>query len=118
MGSHKMSTSLLPHIILKVHIEILTGFSHIFTPDGLDNTLLSQSCVLEKCSGSGNAGRNVHSKGRREGEELPIAPSMTSSNTTVRDPSTSVRRTEFTAQTGGILGCYSLSHNCRIGYKK
>ena len=26
---------------LKVYIEVLTGFSHVFSPDGLNNTLLS-----------------------------------------------------------------------------
>ena len=32
--------------ILKVYIEALTGFSHIFNPDSLNNTLLSQGCIL------------------------------------------------------------------------
>ena len=34
-----------PTSILKVYIEALTGFSHIHSPDGLDNTLLSQGYV-------------------------------------------------------------------------
>lgn len=33
--------------ILKVYIETLMGFSHIFSPDGLNNTLLFQGCILE-----------------------------------------------------------------------
>lgn len=33
--------------ILKVYVLVLTGFSHAFSPDGLNNTVLSHSCVLE-----------------------------------------------------------------------
>ena len=33
--------------ILKVYIEVFTGFSHVFHPDDLHNTLLSQGCALE-----------------------------------------------------------------------
>ena len=36
--------------ILKVYTEALTGFSHVFSPDGLNTTLLSQSCILENSS--------------------------------------------------------------------
>lgn len=46
LGGCKMSRS--PHFptkILKVSIEALTGFGHVFSPDGL-NTLLSQGCIL------------------------------------------------------------------------
>ena len=44
----KTSTSLhLLARILKVYIEALIGFSHIHNPHGLNNTLLSQGCVLE-----------------------------------------------------------------------
>lgn len=45
------------------------GFSHVHRPDGL-NTLLSQGCILENGSHSGNGWRNLHSKdggGRGEG---------------------------------------------------
>ena len=43
-----MSKSLhLPTRILKVYIEALTGFSHLFSPDGLINTSLSQGCITE-----------------------------------------------------------------------
>ena len=40
----------------------LTRFSHIFSPDGLTNTLLSQSCILENGSHCENTGENVYSK--------------------------------------------------------
>ena len=33
--------------ILKVYIKALTGFSHIYRSDCLNNTLLSQGCILE-----------------------------------------------------------------------
>ena len=33
--------------ILKVSMEGLTGLSHTYHPDGLNNTVLSQGCVLE-----------------------------------------------------------------------
>ena len=47
LGSHKTSSSQhLPIRILKVYTEALIGFGHIFGPDGLNNTSLSQSCVF------------------------------------------------------------------------
>ena len=58
-----MSGSLhLPASILKVYKETLTGFSYIYRLDGLKNTLLSQGCVLENDSHSGDGGKRVHSK--------------------------------------------------------
>lgn len=46
-GSHKMSRSL--HLLPEssVYIEALIGFSHLFNPDGLNHTSLSQGSVLE-----------------------------------------------------------------------
>ena len=45
----KMSRSPHPSIrILKVYVEALTGFSHVFSPDGLNKTVLSQELSL-KC---------------------------------------------------------------------
>ena len=41
--------------ILKVYIEALTGLSHIHNPQGLNNTLLSQGCVLENGFYHGNS---------------------------------------------------------------
>ena len=35
-----------PPRILKVYLESLTGFSHVYCPDGLNNTLLSQGCIF------------------------------------------------------------------------
>jgi len=59
MGSLKMSRSLTqPTRILKVYIEALTGFSHIFCPDGLsNNTLFSQSFMLGTAPTVGTVGR-------------------------------------------------------------
>lgn len=61
LGSRKMSVSLtgLPH--LKVYVEALTGFSHIFHPDG---TSLSQGCGLGVASRSREGKRHPHSKDR------------------------------------------------------
>ena len=47
----------LPARILKVSIEILTGFSHIRSPDDLKNTLFSQGRVLENSSQGGMVDR-------------------------------------------------------------
>lgn len=60
-----MSTSLhLPARILKVYIKASSGFSHLFHPYGLNNTLLSQGYVLETAPGTGNTWKNMHSKDR------------------------------------------------------
>lgn len=48
-------------------------FSHVFSSDGLNNTLLSQGRVLENGSSRGNSGRNVHSKDRGWGKKPLIA---------------------------------------------
>ena len=51
LGSCKMSKSLHQSTrMLKVYIEALTRFSHIHSPDGLNNTLLFQGCILENGS--------------------------------------------------------------------
>ena len=55
--------------ILKVYIEALTGFSHITNPDGLNNTVFSQGCILESISHCGNTGQRVHSEDRGGGVE-------------------------------------------------
>ena len=48
LGGCKASRSLhLPTRILKVFIEALMGFSLIYCSVGLNNTLLSQGCILE-----------------------------------------------------------------------
>ena len=44
LGDYKTSGSLhLPTGILIVYVEALNRFRHIYHPDGLDDTLLSQS---------------------------------------------------------------------------
>lgn len=60
----------LPTRILKVYLEAFTGFSHMYFPDGLHHTLLSQGCVLENSSSCGKGGQKVHGKGRGGVEEL------------------------------------------------
>ena len=56
-----------------VNIEALKGFSHIFSPDGLNSTLLSSRLCPWSSSSDGNSGQNVHSKDRVEGKESLIA---------------------------------------------
>ena len=74
LGSCNMSRSLhSPARILKVYTEALTGFSHIFSPDGLNNTLLSQCFILENISHCGNSGQNAYSKDRGGDEQPPVA---------------------------------------------
>lgn len=81
-GAARWQTCLpLPSRTLKVCTEALMGFSPVFSPDGLSNTFLSQSCSLENSSHCGNGGQSVHSKGRgRAGRlRMPGASSPTSS---------------------------------------
>lgn len=67
LGSHKMSrSSHLPTRILKVYAEALTGFSRIFSPDGLNTTLFSQGGILENGSSCGNTWQNLYSKAGEE----------------------------------------------------
>lgn len=74
LGSCKINSSLhLPSRILKVFIEALNGLSHIYYPDALNNTLLSQGSVLENSSHSGNGWQIIESKDRKAVEELPTA---------------------------------------------
>lgn len=48
LGSCKTSGTLHPPArILKAYIEVLTGSSRVFSPDGLNTTLFYQGCVLE-----------------------------------------------------------------------
>lgn len=42
LGSCKASRFLHPARILKSYLEFLPGFSHVYRPDGLNNTLLCQ----------------------------------------------------------------------------
>lgn len=81
LGGCEMSGS--PYLlarILQVYIEALTGLSHRDFPDGLNDTLLSQGCVLENSSSRGNGGWNEYYKDYDGGEEpqLPGASSCVS----------------------------------------
>lgn len=58
LGGHKTSRCLHPPtIILKIYIEALTGFGHVYGPDGLNNTPLSEGSVLAVASHAGKAYR-------------------------------------------------------------
>ena len=64
LGCHKMSRS--PHLptrILKVYIESLTVFRHMYNPGSFKNTLLSQGYVLGTASTVETVGR-VYFKGQ------------------------------------------------------
>jgi len=68
LGGRKMSRSLhLPTRILRVYIEALMGFSHIQSPDGLNNTFLSQGYILEMAPTMGRVSRTYIP---RRGERL------------------------------------------------
>lgn len=74
LGNWKMNTSShQPTRILKVYVEALSGLSHVYRPDGLENTLLSLSYALGTAPTVGIVGRTVCSKERRGGEEPSIA---------------------------------------------
>ena len=53
-----------PTIILKVYIEALTGFSHVYHPDGLNTTFLCQGCILGAASGNREGKKYIYSKDR------------------------------------------------------
>ena len=58
---------------LKIYIEALTGFSHFFSPDGLNCSLLFQLCILDNISHHVKSGQNAHSKDREGDEQPPVA---------------------------------------------
>ena len=58
LGGHKTSWLLHPPAwIIKVYIETLIKFNHIYYPDGLNNTLLSEDCGFEATPTVGTVGR-------------------------------------------------------------
>ena len=60
---HSKSKCPQPHAkILKTYIEVLPGFSHVFCPDNLTNTVLSQGSNLENGSHLGCDVQNIHSE--------------------------------------------------------
>ena len=75
-----MSRSLqLPARIWKVYTEALTGFSHVFSITGLNNTSLSQGYVLETAASMGRVGRTYIPK-TEEGIQLTRQPTVMSSS--------------------------------------
>lgn len=94
LNSHMTSRSLCPPTrTLRFYVQILTGFSHIYCPDGLNNTLLSlrspflkQLLVWERwmeCTfqGQGMGWGASNSLGPAHGSTSSHDFSMTSSNT-------------------------------------
>lgn len=77
-----------PTRILEVFREVLTGFSHIYCPDGLNNALLSQGCDLERAPAVGRVGGTYIPRTEEGMRSLPLPRShsqinvlsMTSSN--------------------------------------
>ena len=86
LSNHKMSRTLhQPAVILKVYTEVLTGLSHTFSTDGLNETLFSQGCILENDSGCGHCEHNIHARAGERVRSLCLGPPcshirMTSSN--------------------------------------
>ena len=75
LGSFKMSRSLHPPTrILKVYID-LTGFSHMFSPDSLNHTLVSYGFSFGKGFHCGDRGENIYFKDRG-GSENPLTLSV------------------------------------------
>lgn len=73
LGSCKISRSLhLPTKSQKCY-EALTGFCHVYGPDSLNTTSVSQGYIPEAVSGRGEGRQNPHSKDREKDEEPPIA---------------------------------------------
>ena len=68
-ASGNCKTSRFPHSparILKVYIKDLLGFNHLYYPNDLNNTLLSQGCVL-KAASIVVKGTRMHISRRAEG---------------------------------------------------
>lgn len=48
LGNYKLSRSLHPSTrILRAYTEVLMGFSHAYSPDGLNHTWLFPGCIFE-----------------------------------------------------------------------
>lgn len=61
------SVSYPPIRFLKVYIEVLPGFSHVYHPNGLNNTLLSQRYIFETAPGVGLVSRIYIPRTRGQG---------------------------------------------------
>lgn len=57
MGGLKISNLIPPDRVIKIYIEALAGFGHVYCPGGLNNTLLFQDCVLDEAPTVGTEGR-------------------------------------------------------------
>lgn len=95
LGCCKMSKS--PHLttrILKVYIEALTEFSHMYHPDDLSNTLLSQVTpsvgIGAECTfqGQGKGREDSNCSGPVPGSTTGHVLSMTAPNRDPHPPST------------------------------
>ena len=80
----KLLSSIRPHLLISVfisfalgdrileeHIEALTGFSHVYRPDGLNITLLSEGCIPAMTPAMKMVARTYIPRGGSE--ESPIA---------------------------------------------
>ena len=72
-GCKRRRCLLLSTRVLRIYLEPLMEFNHIHSPDGFNNTLLSQAFILENAFHYGNSEQSVYSKDRGEGKEPPIA---------------------------------------------
>ena len=97
--------------ILKVYREALTGFSHIFSPGGLNHTLLSQVCIL--VIPSGNSRWSVHSMDRR-GRKEPL----TSQVQLTGQPAVSYPLNDDLLPRVLTLLFYSISQYCAVCYSQ
>lgn len=57
LGGLKISNLIPPDRVIKIYIEALAGFGHVYCPGGLNNTLLFQDCVLDEAPTVGTEGR-------------------------------------------------------------
>lgn len=62
----------VPFRILKLYVEALTVFRHIYHPDGLNSTLLSQGCVLRTAPRGGTWGQKCFTR-TGDGDDSPVA---------------------------------------------
>lgn len=63
--------------LLKVYLEVLTVFSHVFSPDGINNTLFSQGCVLDTGPSVGRVDRTcIPRMGRGLGASDCLGPAL------------------------------------------
>lgn len=65
---------------------MVTGFCHVFSPDGLKNILFSQGCVLKNDYDCENGGQTVRFKdGKMKSLWLPVSKSQVNSSCLLDD---------------------------------